>query len=119
MQNIFDSSLTYILFFSDTRDRDRRGTETLATLQTTVSLVPGVLPDTGVVVKEEPLEDDPLKADMLVKIKEDPDEPEMAQSSSAATGTDKRNQYTISACVRCRIRLFLLAFFVGLISILV
>ena len=71
-----------------------------------VSLIPDVPLDTGMMVKEEPLEDDPLKADMLVKIEEDADELEMAQSSSAVTGTAKRNQYTSSACVRCRIRLF-------------
>ena len=61
-------------------------------------------------MKEEPLEDDPLNIEMLVKIKGDPDEPEMAEPSSAATGTCKRNQYTSSACVRRRIRLFSLAF---------
>ena len=42
-------------------------------------------------VKEEPLEDDPLNTEMLVKIKGDPDEPEMARPSSAATGTGRRN----------------------------
>ena len=42
-------------------------------------------------MKEEPLEDDPLKTEMLVKIKEDPEEPEMFLLSSAATGTGKRN----------------------------
>ena len=48
-------------------------------------------------VKEEPLEDDPLKTEMLVKIKGDAEEPEMVQPSSAATGTGRRNRYTRSA----------------------
>ena len=61
-------------------------------------------------VKEEPLEDDPLNIETLVKIKGDPDEAEMAEPSSAATGTCKRNQCTSSACVRRRIRLFSLAY---------
>ena len=61
-------------------------------------------------VKEEPLEDDTLNTEMLVKIKGDPEEPEMAEPSSAATGTSKRNQYTSGACVRRRIRLFSLVF---------
>ena len=77
-----------------TRDRDRRGTETAVTLQPTVSLVTDVSPHSGMMVKEEPLEDDPLKTEMLVKIKGDPDEPEMVLPSSAATGTGRRNQYT-------------------------
>ena len=93
-------------------DRDRCYTETSVTLQPTVSLVPGVSPDTGMMVKEEPLEEDPLKTEMLVKIKGDPDEPEMVLPSSAATGTGRRNQYTSSASVRYRKTLFRLPFFV-------
>ena len=87
-----------------TRDRDRPGTETetAVTLQATTSLVPDVSPGTGMMVKEEPLEDDPLKTEMMVKIEGDPDEPGMVQPSSAATGTGKRNQYTSNACVRRR-----------------
>ena len=98
--------------FSYTRDRERLGNETLATLQTTVSLIPGLSPDTRV-MKEEPLEDDPLKADMLVTIKGDPDKPEMAQPSSAATGTGKRNHLTRSTYVICQIILLSLEFLWG------
>ena len=78
-----------------TRDRDRPGAETAVTLQATTSLVPGVSPGTGRMAKEEPLEDDPLKTEMMVKIEGDPDEPGMVQPSSAATGTGKRNQYKV------------------------
>ena len=96
IQNTFLHPLCSYSTFSYTRDRDRRGTGTLVTLKTTVSLIPGVSPDTGVMVKEEPLEDDPLKADLLVKIKEDPDKPEMVQPSSAATGMGEQNHFTRS-----------------------
>ena len=74
------------------------------TFQPTVSLVPGVSPDTGMMVKEEPLEEDPLKTEMLVKIKRDPDEPEMVRPSSTGTGTGRRDQCTNSECVKRRIR---------------
>ena len=51
-------------------------------------------------MKEEPLEDDPLRTEMLVKIKGDPGEPEMVLPSSAATGTGKWNRDTSSVGYR-------------------
>ena len=56
------------------------------------------------------MEDGPLNIESLVKIEGAPEEPEMAEPSSAATGTCKRNQYTSGACVRHRIRLFSVSF---------